>query len=98
MASRAQGSGGSAELLAGAAARRAPPLTPPRAPAGAGVAALTAAAPAGMALQSPAPREGGPAIPARAADAGLLPKGLADLPDDYGDTARIAKYLPATAA
>src|SRR5262249_9503864 len=97
---------GGPPLPARAADPRPPPPGParPSAPtpalsrAGAGGAALIIAGTAGMALQSPAPREGGPAIPARAADAGLLPKGLADLPDDYGDTARIAKYLPATAA
>jgi type IV secretory pathway VirB10-like protein len=60
-------------------------------------AALVVAAAAGLALQSPSPRDGDTARPAKAATGGLLPKGLADLPDGYGDAARIAQYLPAPA-
>jgi type IV secretion system protein VirB10 len=60
-------------------------------------AALVIAVTAGLALQSPSPHQGDGVLPARAATAGTLPKGLADLPDGYGDAARIAQYLPASA-
>src|SRR5262249_17236540 len=60
-------------------------------------AALVIAVGAGLALQSPPPHEGDAVLPAKAATAAALPKGVPDLADGYGDAARIAQYMPAAA-